>query len=175
MLKIRIKVVMYVQFCFDIASVGIIIKARLKKYSIYTLNLIQQSKTRLDLEHQVSVDEWRLSKYGTLDVMMQNMLSNKTRLWWQIVSGQLNAPDMIGEFHLAPSHFQTLITRFTTKLDASDPWSQTLLCIGINAFLLDLAQLRSQSRHLASHAPAAILLNGQVELLLEVIVQGGVE
>ena len=132
MLKIRIKVVMYVQFCFDIASVGIIIKARLKKYSIYTLNLIQQSKTRLDLEHQVSVDEWRLSKYGTLDVMMQNVLSNKTRLWWQIVSGQLNAPDMIGEFHLAPSHLETLIAGFSTKLDPTDPRSQPLLSVSLN-------------------------------------------
>jgi len=139
--------------------------------------LIQQSKTSywLDLEHQVSVDEGRFSQYGTLDIMMQNVLSNKTRLRWQIVSSQLNAPDMIGEFHLAPSHFQTLITRFAAKLDATDPRSQTLLCIGINTFLLDLAQLRPQSRHLASHAPTAILLDGQVKLLLEVIVQGGVE
>ena len=77
------------------------------------------------------MDEWRFSKYGALHVMMQNVLSNKTRLRWQIVSGQLNAPDMIGELHLAPSHFQTLITRFATKLDAADPRSQTLLSIGL--------------------------------------------
>jgi len=107
--------------------------------------------------------------------MMQNVLSNKTRLRWQIVSGQLNAPDMIGELHLAPSHFQTLITRFATKLDAADPRSQTLLSIGINTFLLDLAKLRPQSRHLTSHATSAILLNGQVQLLLKVIVQRRVE
>ena len=77
------------------------------------------------------MDEWRFSKNGALHVMMQNVLSNKTRLRWQIVSGQLNAPDMIGELHLAPSHFQTLITRFATKLDAADPRSQTLLSIGL--------------------------------------------
>ena len=45
----------------------------------------------------------------------------------------------------------------------------------INAFLLDLAQLCSQTRHLTGHARSAILLNSQIELLLEMIVQSGVQ
>ena len=74
----------------------------------------------------------RLSEHSALHVVMKNVLPDVGRLRWQVGSFRLELANMIGEFHLAPSHLETLIAGFATKLDPTDPRSKSLLSVSLN-------------------------------------------
>lgn len=130
---------------------------------------------KLDLEHEICVNVGRLAEHCALHVVMKNVLPDVGRLRWQVGPFRLQLANMIGEFHLAPSHLETLIAGFATKLDPTDPRSKSLLSVSINAALLDVSELRSELVDFDAHLVSPKFFHGNVEFLLEMIVERSVE
>jgi len=78
------------------------------------------------------VNVGRLAEHCALHVVMKNVLPDVGRLRWQVGPFRLELANMISEFHLAPSHLETLIAGFATKLDPTDPRSKSLLSVSLN-------------------------------------------